>query len=87
MQGSNILMIFVIGIGILIASKIIVPLILGMILFAVYVFIWVMLKRQAVRRKGSLWALLFWLDVLLQDISPGALRKTLISIIMQWIDF
>ncbi|MBI5180102.1 MAG: DUF853 family protein, partial [Nitrospirae bacterium] len=51
-KGSNILMIFVIGIGILIVSKIIVPLALGAVLFGIYVFTWVMLRKTGREREG-----------------------------------
>ncbi len=52
MQGSNILMMFVIGIGILIASKIIVPLALGAVLFGIYVFAWTLLRKTGREREG-----------------------------------
>src|SRR3989337_2033544 len=51
-KGSNILMIFVIGIGILVVSKIIVPLALGAVLFGIYVFAWVMLRKTGREREG-----------------------------------
>jgi hypothetical protein len=53
-KGSNILMIFVIGVGILIVSKIIAPLILGMILFALYVFAWAMVRKTGREREGMI---------------------------------
>ena len=51
-KGSNILMIFVIGIGILVVSKIIVPLSLGAVLFGIYVFAWILLRKTGREREG-----------------------------------
>ncbi|MBI5748064.1 MAG: DUF853 family protein, partial [Nitrospinae bacterium] len=51
-KGSNILMIFVIGIGILVVSKIIVPLALGAVLFGIYVLAWTLLRKTGREREG-----------------------------------
>lgn len=77
MQGSNILMIFVIGIGILIASKIIVPLILGMILFAVYVFIWVMLKKTGREKEGFIVGAIILVGCIVAGYFTGGFEKNL----------
>jgi type IV secretory pathway TraG/TraD family ATPase VirD4 len=52
MQSSNLFTILAIGIGILVVSKIIAPLMVGVVLFAVYVFTWVMLRKTGREREG-----------------------------------
>ncbi len=54
MQSSNLFTILAIGIGILVVSKIIAPLMVGVVLFAVYVFTWVMLKKTGREREGMI---------------------------------